>query len=238
MRLPTATATLLLPLLALAAVDEPCYGPNGLHGVCISTTECSAGGGTSITGACPADPAGIRCCSRASCGSGGNCRWNSDCAGTSSTGLCPGPSQFRCCSSSAQGWGGYAAPRIPAVGACRQVSVNGARAIVAAFPGAVREIGCIRDCACPGSSDHCCGLATDMMIADGGGQATLSGQRMAEWVMRNRASLNLRYVIWGQKIWSPTTDGAERPWTQWRTQEDRGDLTQNHWDHVHVSYNG
>lgn len=52
---------------------------------------------------------------------------------------------------------------------------------------------------------------------------------MAEWVMRNRASLNLRYVIWGQKIWSPTTDGAERPWTQWRTQEDRGDLTQNHW---------
>ena len=72
--------------------------------------------------------------------------------------------------------------------------------------------------------------------------------------MRNPGPLNLKYVIWGQKIWSPTTDGAEKPWTQWRTMEDRGDLTQNHWlvdiitsvtksnlsyrDHVHVSYNG
>jgi hypothetical protein len=28
---------------------------------------------------------------------------------------------------------------------------------------------CIRDCACPGTSDHCCGLATDMMCSDAGG---------------------------------------------------------------------
>lgn len=47
--------------------------------------------------------------------------------------------------------------------------------------------------------------------------------------MRNPGPLNLKYVIWGQKIWSPTTDGAEKPWTQWRTMEDRGDVTQNHW---------
>lgn len=47
--------------------------------------------------------------------------------------------------------------------------------------------------------------------------------------MRNRAALNLKYVIWGQKIWSPTTDGAEKSWTNWRTMDNRGDLTQNHW---------
>ena len=58
---------------------------------------------------------------------------------------------------------------------------------------------------------------------------TMSGAEMAEWAMKNRSKLNLKYVIWGQKIWSPTTDGSEKPWTSWRTMEDRGDITQNHW---------
>ncbi|KAI9172540.1 hypothetical protein HJFPF1_02045 [Paramyrothecium foliicola] len=232
------TPFLILPALALAAVNEPCYGPSNRAGVCISTSACSQAGGTSISGACPADAADIRCCTKPACGSGGNCRWTSDCAGTSSAGLCPGPSQMQCCSSPAQGFGGYAAPRIPAVGACRSVSVAGANRFVSAFPGRIREIGCKRDCACPGSSDHCCGLAIDLMIADGGGRATMSGIDIAEWAMRNRGALNLKYVIWGQKIWHVTTDGTERAWTSWRTMEDRNDLTQNHWDHVHVSFQG
>lgn len=71
--------------------------------------------------------------------------------------------------------------------------------------------------------------------------------------MNNRASLGLKYVIWGQKIWNPSQD-AVKPWSQWRGMEDRGSVTQNHWlvfsllvlsssclhktrDHVHVSYN-
>ena len=49
------------------------------------------------------------------------------------------------------------------MGACKSVAVAGARAIVNAFPGRVREVFCIRNCACPGSSDHCCGKATDMV---------------------------------------------------------------------------
>ena len=52
---------------------------------------------------------------------------------------------------------------------------------------------------------------------------------MAEWCMKNRADLNMKYVIWGQKIWHSTTDGVEKPWDEWRTMEDRGDITQNHW---------
>lgn len=55
----------------------------------------------------------------------------------------------------------------------------------------------------------------------------MSGREIAEWVMNNRASLNLKYVIWGQRIWNPS-DGV-KPWTSWRTMEDRGDITQNHW---------
>lgn len=59
-------------------------------------------------------------------------------------------------------------------------------------------------------------------------QGTLSGASIAEWVMNNGASINLKYVIWGQKIWSPTQDSVGS-WTNWRTMEDRGDITQNHW---------
>jgi len=66
--------------------------------------------------------------------------------------------------------------------------------------------------------------------------ATMSGEEIATWVMDNRASLSLKYVIWGQRIWNPSLDSVQ-PWSSWRTMEDRGDITQNHWDHVHVSYN-
>lgn len=79
--------------------------------------------------------------------------------------------------------GGYPAPKIPAVGGCKAVAVNGAKAVVAAWPGRVREIGCTRACACNANptSDHCCGKAVDLMCADAGGVPTLSGEQIAEW---------------------------------------------------------
>ena len=140
----------------------------------MTTTTCSGSGGVTINGACPADASNVKCCTKATCGSGGNCRWSSDCAGTTVANQCPGPSQFKCCSSSATGFGGYPAPAIPAVGACKSVAVSGAQKIVNAFPGRIKSIGCVRACACPGTSDHCCGKATDMMCSDAGGVSDLS----------------------------------------------------------------
>jgi len=64
----------------------------------------------------------------------------------------------------------------------------------------------------------------------------MSGREIAEWVMNRASAQNVRYIIWGQKIWNPSQDGV-RSWTSWRTMEDRNSITQNHWDHVHVSYN-
>lgn len=58
---------------------------------------------------------------------------------------------------------------MPSVGACKKVAVDGAKAVIKAFPRRVREIGCTRDCSCPGTSDHCCGKAIDFMISDAGG---------------------------------------------------------------------
>ena len=168
----------LIPLLplAFAAEDEPCYGPDGLAGVCLTSSDCTSAGGTTITGACPWDSGDILCCSKPTCGSGsaGNCRWESDCAGSTEANQCPGPGQMMCCDSADEGFGGYTDPVIPGVGSCQAVAVEGAQKIVGAWPGRVREVFCIRDCACPGTSDHCCGLATDMMCADGGGVRSIS----------------------------------------------------------------
>jgi hypothetical protein len=70
-------------------------------------------------------------------------------------------------------------------------------------------------------------LIADVSFSVGGGVPTMSGQQLAEWVMNNRATLNLKYVIWGQKIWNPSD--AVGGWLGWRNMEDRGDVTQNHW---------
>lgn len=159
-----------------------------IPGVCISTSSCSTAGGTTVSGACPKDPANIRCCTKASCtktaGSNdlfqqdetrialraeGNCRWRSDCAGNSESGLCPGPKEFKCCDSASNGFGGYEAPKENWLGSCQQVAIDGARKIIGAWPGRVREVGCFRNKK-PGDSpsEHHTGKATDMMCPDAG----------------------------------------------------------------------
>ncbi|EFQ97389.1 hypothetical protein MGYG_00429 [Nannizzia gypsea CBS 118893] len=223
-----------------AKINGPCTGGGGAPGTCISTSSCTRAGGKYISNACPGLPADIKCCSKTSCGNGGNCRFVSTCStGNTQAGLCPGPTNFQCCLPKGTGGGTFPPPKFPAVGRCKKTAVDGAKKIVAANPGKVREIFCIRDCPCPSNSEHCCGLATDMMCTSAGGKRDRDafGRSIAEWVMNNRKSLNLMYVIWGQKIWNPSRD-AVAPWSKWRQMEDRGSITENHWDHVHVSYNG
>jgi hypothetical protein len=60
---------------------------------------------------------------------------------------------------------------------------------------------------------------------DGGGRGT----RLANFAVTNQAAHKLYYVIWQQRI--NTLDGRG-----WRGMENRGSITQNHFDHVHVSF--
>ncbi|EXJ78599.1 hypothetical protein A1O1_09000 [Capronia coronata CBS 617.96] len=134
--------------------------------------------------------------------------------------------------------GGYPAPTIPSTGSgCKKVAIDGAKAIVDAFPGKIKSIGCIRKCDDSSSSDHCTGMATDMMVADGGVKTT-AGEPIAEWVMNHAKDHSVSYVMWGQRIWNVGRDSVQ-PWSQWRYQSctvikncehgDRGDNTANHW---------
>ena len=75
-----------------------------------------------------------------------------------------------------------------------------------------------------GGGDHSLGKAVDIMIS---GE---TGWQVAEFVRANAARFGVNYVIFSQRIWS-----VERSGEGWRGMEDRGSVTANHYDHVHVS---
>ena len=98
-------------------------------------------------------------------------------------------------------------------------AVNGYRAVCAKFP-EVKTFGGRR----PGTgSDHNTGEAVDIMISGS------TGDRIADYLIKNQGSLNVKYVIWEQRIWQPGSG--------WSSMEDRGSPTANHFDHVHASFN-
>ena len=171
-------------LVARSDIDGPCTGDSGNPGVCVKNTKCTAAGGTYIDNACPNTPNDIKCCIKPSCGTGGkgNCRFTTSCStGITETNKCPGPVGFKCCMPKGSGGdggsdpppsgggGGRGNPDIPTTGSgCKQVAIDGAKKIVAQFPGKINPVYCIRQCSDPSSSDHCTGKATDLMVADGG----------------------------------------------------------------------
>ncbi|OLT10696.1 hypothetical protein BJF79_25675 [Actinomadura sp. CNU-125] len=93
-------------------------------------------------------------------------------------------------------------------------------------------IGCYRSTADP--QDHGDGRACDFMESTGGrtpsAAALRHGDQVAAYAVANAERLGVSYVIWRQRIWNIARAGEG-----WRTMPDRGSLTQNHYDHVHIS---
>ncbi len=73
--------------------------------------------------------------------------------------------------------------------------------------------------------DHGTGHAVDVMIT-----SSAQGDAVAAYALANAGRFGIKYVIWQQRIWLPSTG-------VWRLMEDRGSPTQNHMDHVHISVN-
>ena len=76
------------------------------------------------------------------------------------------------------------------------------------------------------SGDHGTGLAVDFMVPVG----SELGDAIANFAIANMGSYGISYVIWEQQIYGD--------WSySWVPMEDRGSITANHYDHVHVSFN-
>lgn len=73
------------------------------------------------------------------------------------------------------------------------------------------------------ASDHPAGLALDLMVDRD------PGEQLAEYAVENMDRLGISYVIYRQRI----NFGSG-----WEAMEDRGGVTANHMDHVHVSFDG
>lgn len=94
------------------------------------------------------------------------------------------------------------------------------RSVCAAFP-SVTSYGGLR----PGDSGaHGSGRAIDIMISGSAGWA------IAEYLRANAGSLGVSEIIYSQKIWT-----VQRGGEGWRYMSDRGSVTANHYDHVHVA---
>ena len=86
----------------------------------------------------------------------------------------------------------------------------------------------------PGDSgDHGKGLAIDFMVPEG----SKLGDKIAEYAIQNMASRGISYIIWKQRFYAPF-DSKYGPANTWNPMPDRGSVTENHYDHVHVSMNG
>ncbi|WP_313970736.1 LysM peptidoglycan-binding domain-containing protein [uncultured Streptococcus sp.] len=86
----------------------------------------------------------------------------------------------------------------------------------------------------PGDSgDHGKGLAIDFMVPE----SSELGDKIAEYAIQNMASRGISYIIWKQRFYAPF-DSKYGPANTWNPMPDRGSVTENHYNHVHVSMNG
>ena len=82
------------------------------------------------------------------------------------------------------------------------------------------------------TGDHGKGLAIDFMVP----QSSALGDQVAANAVANVASKNISYIIWKQRFYSPYASIYGPAYT-WNLMPDRGSITENHYDHVHVSFN-
>ena len=85
----------------------------------------------------------------------------------------------------------------------------------------------------PGDSgDHGKGLAIDFMVP----VSSALGDQIADYAIQNMATRGISYIIWKQRFYAPY-DSKYGPAYTWNPMPDRGSITENHYDHVHVSMN-
>ena len=78
---------------------------------------------------------------------------------------------------------------------------------------------------------HNTGMSVDFMVPVGSAQ----GDQLAEYLTKNMNELGVYYIIWKQRYYMPQFN-IYGPANTWNLMPDRGGVTANHYDHVHVSF--
>lgn len=78
--------------------------------------------------------------------------------------------------------------------------------------------------------DHPSGRAVDVMIPNWESDGRALGDEIKDYVYSNRDHFNIEYMIWRQQYIPAEGEPNQM--------EDRGDPTQNHYDHVHITTDG
>lgn len=81
--------------------------------------------------------------------------------------------------------------------------------------------------------DHDKGLAVDVMVPT----SSELGDQVAQYAIDNMDRAGISYIIWKQQFYMPV-DNIYGPANTWNQMPDRGGDTANHYDHVHISFNG
>jgi prefoldin subunit 5 len=107
--------------------------------------------------------------------------------------------------------------------------INVRNAIMQNFPMPF-GVGCLR----PGDpGEHGKGRACDFMMSGGGrtpdAVAKERGDALAQWCIDHASEYGIMYIIWQQRFYDMRTGAG------WRMMSDRGSITANHYDHVHLS---
>ena len=80
--------------------------------------------------------------------------------------------------------------------------------------------------------DHGKGLAVDVMVPVG----SAVGDQVAQYAVDNISNAGISYIIYKQQFYAPVNN-IYGPANTWNQMPARGSVTENHYDHVHVSFN-
>lgn len=78
---------------------------------------------------------------------------------------------------------------------------------------------------------HNSGMAVDFMVPVSSAQ----GDQLAEYLTKHMDELGVYYIIWKQKYYM-AQNNIYGPANTWNLMPNRGGVTANHYDHVHVSF--
>ena len=78
---------------------------------------------------------------------------------------------------------------------------------------------------------HNSGMAVDFMVYSD----SAKGDQLAEYLTKHMDELGIYYIIWKQRFYMPQQN-IYGPANTWNIMPNRGGVTANHYDHVHVSF--